>query len=1007
MDQFQFWKNWPQQNRMAYILMLGLFCIGIIVYFVAYYVGPDAIIRWQTMSILETVPVKAQDFFVGLFNFSVEAENFVVKDFFRGSPLVINPVFSYLYLSILIISFSFILGVLPSLGRIFFGFTMAAVVAALFSFRFDQLLIFGLSDNTILYIVIFLILGLSTYFHVVRPDKSLIKRFGGFLSLFILIAIVIVNFSQVQNPFLYLANYGILASVILSVLIIFTVAHEIIYGFIFLVTKANTSESKNSAFHFSIISTLYLVNVLLVYLKNERFIEFDFLYINAFWLVIISLLLGIWGYKIRTTQADYNISFYPEGAFLYLSLGLVYLATASYIFVSGNDPLVEAFEDVIIFSHLGFGLLFVLYIIANFLAPLLANYKVYKVAYQPMRMPFFTARLAGFIAVLAFFFKSDMVALSQALSGYYNGLGDIKLVENKIDIAREYYLYGAQLAYRNHRSNYALGYFAEFENESTNAIERFKTAVQKNPTPYAYVNLSNIYFDSGLYFDALFSLKEGLNKFPDNAPIKHNLGRLFDNLNVLDSALLYYDAASRDNFVQNSAKANILEMIVRYNFTINSDSIRDEYSDLEYFPLKINTLAVLNHAGKRVDAPFEEQHFSDSTLNVYNGSYLYNFQFNQKAFMAADAEKLIAFARYPGNYYYAEKLEFLSALIYYNRNQYYDAFFTMIRIKDTYSARQAQANEILGKWYLHQGAPNLAIEHFQLLADQEQRKNVTNYAIALTEAGKLDRAIRLWIKLDATDTLSDTNLDMTTILDANVASAESFSDENIYQFIRYQKENLSDEEVVRLTGNIKSGNLRAMALIDHIYHNLRNRNHVNAAHHKDLLNGIEVTNKIVSVEREWLNLHIDHALQNFESLRRSLEEIEIVPNDKNIDYLLFRGILAERAGNMDEAQQYYIQITENTPFHELALRRALEFLKEKNEVDIAYQALVNAVQFNTHSPELQKLYILSALDLRLVEYAKAGMDHLQEITSPNDYQEFQQRYHKRLEEINNLEESWQ
>src|SRR5690606_30372140 len=117
----------------------------------------------------------------------------------------------------------------------------------------------------------------------------------------------------------------------------------------------------------------------------------------------------------------------------------------------------------IIYSHLGIGATYFLYIIYNFYDLFPRNVKVYDVVYQPRRLPFFMVRGIGLVVVLALFLYSNRFSYYLCLSGYNNGIGDVYLYEQNILLAKHYYREGIINDFQNHRSNYSLGTIAEKE----------------------------------------------------------------------------------------------------------------------------------------------------------------------------------------------------------------------------------------------------------------------------------------------------------------------------------------------------------------------------------------------------------------------------------------------------------------------------------------------------------------------------------------------------------------
>src|SRR5690606_13486824 len=133
---------------------------------------------------------------------------------------------------------------------------------------------------------------------------------------------------------------------------------------------------------------------------------------------------------------------------------------------------------------------------------------------------------------------------------YYTSTGDERLT-------KEYYELGSIYGYSNHRSNYSLGTIYRKEGDASNAAYYFDRATQKRPTPYAYVNLSAVYNETGNFFQSLFALQDGIRKFEGNGPIANNLAMRYNKTNVYDSILYYAGIAETSSIAHEAATANL------------------------------------------------------------------------------------------------------------------------------------------------------------------------------------------------------------------------------------------------------------------------------------------------------------------------------------------------------------------------------------------------------------------------------------------------------------------
>jgi hypothetical protein len=199
--------------------------------------------------------------------------------------------------------------------------------------------------------------------------------------------------------------------------------------------------------------------------------------------------------------------------FLFLSIG----------FYKGNDPSYEGLHYVIVYAHFAFGLLFFLYITLNFLSPLQQGLKVFKIAYKERNFPYASARLAGFVIILALFFYSDREVQKLAAGARFNYLGDLSAMQGDRNIAREYYKEGAVYAWDNHYSNYKLGKMSTLVEDYDEAIYRFDRATKRYPSPFAWVNLADVYSRVNEQSRVLGVLQKAQVNFPSAWALNNNL----------------------------------------------------------------------------------------------------------------------------------------------------------------------------------------------------------------------------------------------------------------------------------------------------------------------------------------------------------------------------------------------------------------------------------------------------------------------------------------------------
>ena len=96
------------------------------------------------------------------------------------------------------------------------------------------------------------------------------------------------------------------------------------------------------------------------------------------------------------------------------------------------------------------------------------------------------------------------------------------MIENKLDLAEEYYKEASVYEYQNHRSNYAMATLARMKKDKYDEAYYLRNALLKKPSEFSYVNLSNIYLKNDQYFDGMFELRDALSDFPGSYQILNN-----------------------------------------------------------------------------------------------------------------------------------------------------------------------------------------------------------------------------------------------------------------------------------------------------------------------------------------------------------------------------------------------------------------------------------------------------------------------------------------------------
>ncbi|RYF54068.1 MAG: hypothetical protein EOO39_39880, partial [Cytophagaceae bacterium] len=325
---------------------------------------------------------------------------------------------------------------------------------------------------------------------------------------------------------------------------------------------------------------------------NTKSIDWDVLAISPFVLYLISVTLGVWGFRRLIGQQE-AFSFRDAGAYLYLGIALLTTLTIGYAFATANDPLVEMFEDVIVYTHLAMGVAFVAYILINFWPIFQQNLPVYRILYKPKRLELSLFRVVGVFGVVVLVASGGAIAFRQSIAGYFNGLGDLYTATNEPRSANAFYQLALEQEFQNHKSNYAMASLALSQNNQTAAAFFFQQALLKQPNPQDYAGLSQTYLQTNLFFEAVKALQRGIRAFPKSGELQNNLGFLYARTNVADSAYYYLKSATSQADRDEVPESNLLAFYARNPQVIAADStVLSEKKNLAYESYQANALAL-------------------------------------------------------------------------------------------------------------------------------------------------------------------------------------------------------------------------------------------------------------------------------------------------------------------------------------------------------------------------------------------------------------------------------
>jgi tetratricopeptide (TPR) repeat protein len=981
-----FWKIWPPVYQRLLAGAIGLFILSQGFLWISNFRSPAPVFEQQHFQQLEPLEIPVHRFQQGTTPLTISTDAYLVFEHIFGSPLKPNLIASYFFLVLLLAGIVFILTVLTTLTRFWFFMGMGLFILIVESFRLDALGLFGLTNQMPVVLVLAVYGFAGYYFQFIRPGTPFFKRWAALAVITLALGTGILFLARIHEPFLYLAANGLIAGTILTIVFIFMVAHEIVASFIFVVTRG--TKQKKSLQHFLIITTIYLVNLALLYADKKHVVEWDFFPFSLFLLITVSGVLGVWGFRRREPQYESLFKADPYGVYFFVALAGIGFGTMGYFLASANDPGIQLFQDAILYSHLGYGLIFFIYIIVNFLSLLGGNLQVHKVLYKPTVMPYFTFRFAGLITTFAFFAYSNWkVSVNQAYASYYNAMGDFHLSQDTSLLAEGYYQRSVFFATRNYHAHYALAQLFGARQEYDKEKQEYTRLVDGRPLDLAYLNLSQLYASDNSVTESALVLKQGLVDFPKNGPLQNALSLVDSRLGLRDSALLLANAARNSFRTKGVAETNLVGFTAKFLLRFPADSMMDLLNS-NHPGVKSDILALA--ASQEKSVPVNVDPGSDTVLTVYSSTALNNYLINPlNPVDTSLVSKTVRLARKPSNSYFKNFLLSAAAHAYYRNGQTADAFKLMHEI--AFLGQQSKYYNTLGLWAMEQGATENAV-HF--LGEAVRLNGSTSYfnrAVALTEAGDRIEAVTAWdsLRRSGDPQIQKKAETMIVLLKATPQQARSFDNEAKFEFSRHGFSADQGGAFEKLVNTITDQGVRARAVVDRTKQLEETDDTGLALAAFALVKGLQLSDKTCYEEILHLNLRFLAKQKLWSLLEQQLHSGIQFEGVYRQDKLYFDALLSEQAGKKEEAAQKFAWLATVNPFFEDAVVAAIRFFNKNGEDKVkTYTLLMNALDQNPNSIKLLKAYIVQSAYVGFEESAQDALDKLKNLVHPSAFARF-------------------
>ena len=564
------------------------------------------------------------------------------------------------------------------------------------------------------------------------------------------------------------------------------------------------------------------------------------------------------------------------------------------------------------------------------------------------------------------------------------------MIENRLDLAEEYYLEASTYEYQNHRSNYAMATLARMKNDRYDEAFYFRNALLKKPSEFSYVNLSNIYLKNDQYFDGLFELRDALSEYPDSYHVLNNLGYFYSRTDITDSSFYYFDLSDKNKWNATVPASNIYGLLAKAQVNIPIDSLEGIYPIKDDLAGIANKLAMQNQFGNP-----NSEFISDPQVVKYNYdaasfAYLYNKGLNMlKSENPAYFNDLLDYADSSGIDLYISRIRVLTSLNRYFNHQVTESFRLLYELGEM-SVLNDEYFSMLGILALDLNSPRLAIDYFERTSTQINDKYRLNLAIAYLESGMLGQAEEAFQSLRNSEdaSVSAVSREYLSLYDLySDADLDSIDDEKKYLVYHYMLNKQDTSRVADLLASIRNTAIKDLIRLEQAWDMIRVSKFQSAFKH---FSAIEATQLIPELKVDYGKIKYLMAVNGLID-SREIPETGQLKSDHPLflyDQLLYSQINADKQDSLN-LDSVFNKLATWDPFFEEGVMAATEYFKnERKQANYSYNLLVNALSVNSYSIPLNKYFIQYCLEEGLVDFAKNRLDFMESFMEKAEFREY-------------------
>ncbi|WP_210519609.1 tetratricopeptide repeat protein [Hymenobacter terricola] len=742
----------PAAWRPSWLAVLATLAVGLAVFY--YYTGENRALPLRTVPHLQAIPLTLDSVAVGAMHLPVQASGFIVSLTHDVAGPFTQPVAAGIFLGLLAVVLAGWVAVVSTLARAAFVVGMVPVIFLLMSLNTESLGIFNTNERYFLYLLLGLIGGGGFGLHAFAEGLSLGWR--AVVMGAIVAGLSGLLFAQSLLPAsetaLQLAAYATPAGAALVALLVLWVGVENVRALLWFNTQAEQPGSRFGLGPYLAASGLY-VGVLLLYVWNNGVLELlPGVSLDPLVLLLPAVLAGGLGLRLRAPSYGAWVPYARGAAPLYPLLVMGAAGALGYAFATANTPLLVAARS---FTGLALALVggaFWLYVLINFSPLIRQRLRVYRVVFEPRRLPFYPVYILALGGILIIQARLDFPLPDQVRAGQYNHLGDLSRQQSEAQpddlalaaLAERYYAESGDVLYRaNLHAEFGRAALYRFRQQRHNEINALRRALVRGPNEKASLRLASLYNEPSDLFEGLEVLRRGLKAQPRSAALAGDLAQLFNKTSLTDSVGFYLTRAEQLAPGSYASRTNQLAFLIEKEVYPAAQKLAAGAFNAEKEPAfgaDQLLLGLLTRPVQTAAAPASAADLDDATFaQVYHHVFTV-VQLRKAADIQALLPRLARLADRPANANYYEQLLFLQAWARHALGQEQLARQLLAPLAAGTTATAGYYQQLLGLWQLQQGQYATAADQLAFAATHGTPSALQTRAYALALSGRPNSA---------------------------------------------------------------------------------------------------------------------------------------------------------------------------------------------------------------------------------------------------------------------------